>query len=68
MTGEIVGQQRGEVALQRRDLFDAGTQRRERVGAVEHFDTGCGRYVESEPKRLENRFIEAFFGAHARGG
>ncbi|CAN0618348.1 protein of unknown function [Burkholderia multivorans] len=38
--GQVIGEQRGQVALQRGDLLDAGTQRGERVGASEHLGRG----------------------------
>ncbi|BBA40999.1 hypothetical protein BCCH1_34470 [Burkholderia contaminans] len=63
MIRKIVGQERGKVALQRCDLFDAGAQRRERVGAAEHFGHGLraiwGERAETLGKSVHRDILRA---------
>jgi hypothetical protein len=48
---EIIGQERRQIALQRRYLFDTGAQREKLAGAAEHFR-----------QRLRLAWIEAWRG------
>lgn len=47
---EIVGQKRGQIALERRHLLDARAQGAERVGPIQHVGQGL-RTARIEPPR-----------------
>ncbi|CAN0642273.1 hypothetical protein BCEP27_11896 [Burkholderia cepacia] len=60
---QVIGQERGKIALQRRDLLDAGAQCRERVGAAEHFGHGLraigGERAETLGKSVHRDILRA---------